>query len=86
MDTLRTTIIQHIYEYGNTHQIKFAEVLKQLSAHCFIYNCHKRFKPWSNCYCYSLVCKTYVKYCHRILYDEISTHEYDLAIIIPLCV
>ena len=55
MDKLPSTIIQHIYEYDNTYEIKFCKVLKQLSAHCFIYNCHKCFKPWNNYYCYCLV-------------------------------
>ena len=36
------------------------------------------------CYCYCNLCKTYLKYCHQICYDEMSTYEIDLAIIIPL--
>ena len=39
MDKLTPTIIQHICEYDNTYTIKFDKVLKQLSAHCFIYRC-----------------------------------------------
>ena len=62
----------------------FDKVLKQLMAHCFIYNCHQCFKPWNNCYCYCKVCKTYIEYCKQIFYDELSTYEDDLAIIIPL--
>ena len=84
MGKLPSTMIQHIYEYGNTYNIKFGKVLKQLSAHCFIYSCHKCSKPWNNCYCYCLVCKTYLKYCQRVFYDEMGTYEVDLAIIIPL--
>ena len=38
MDKLPSTVIQHIYEYGNTYKIKFDKVLKQLSAHGVIYN------------------------------------------------
>ena len=75
MDKLPSTIIQHVYEYDNTYNIELDKVLKQLSAHWFIYNCHKCFKPWNNCYCCCLVCKTYVKYCHQICYDEMSTYE-----------
>ena len=63
---------------------KAGKVLKQMTAHCFTYNCHKCFKPWNNCYCYCPVCKTYPKYCHQIFYDEMGTYEDDLAIIIPL--
>ena len=84
MDKLPSTIIQHIYEYDDTCNIKFDKVLKQLSAHCFICNCHKCFKPWNNCYCYCLVCQTYLKYCHQIFYDAMSTYDNELVIIIPL--
>ena len=84
MDKLPSTIIQHIYEHDNAHKIKFDKVLKQLSAHCFIYNCHKCFKSWNNCYCYCLVCKTYITYCHQAFYDKVSTYEDDLNDVIQL--
>ena len=45
MGKLPSTIIQHIYQYDNTYNIRFGKVLKQLSAHCFIYNCNKCFTP-----------------------------------------
>ena len=44
MDKL-PNIIQHIYEYDNTYKEKFDKVLKQLTAHCLIYNCRICFKP-----------------------------------------
>ena len=44
MDKLPSTIIQHIYEYGPTYNIKFDKVLKQLFAHCFIYRCSECLK------------------------------------------
>ena len=56
MNRLLSNVIQYgyiyiyIYGYDNTYKIKFDKVIKQLSAHCFIYNCHKCFKPWNNCY------------------------------------
>ena len=84
MDKLLSNITQHIYEYDPTYKIKFDKVLKQLSAHCFIYNCHKCFKPWSSCCCYCSVCKTYLKLCQQIYYDEMSTYEYELEHIIVL--
>ena len=84
MGKLPSTIIQHIYEDDNTYKIKVDKVLKQLSAHCFIYNCHKCFKPWNNWYCYCLVCKTYIKYCHQIYYDEMSTYEDGVNDVIQL--
>ena len=65
MDKLPSNIIQpiyiYIYEHDNTYNIKFDKVLKQLSAHCFIYNCQMCFKPYNKCYCYCVVCKTYLK-------------------------
>ena len=84
MDKLPSNIIQHIYEYDNTCKIKFDKVLKQLSAHCFIYNSHKCFKPWNICYCYCVVCKPYLKICQQIYYDEMSTYEDELEHIIAL--
>ena len=39
MDKLPVEVIRIIYEYDNTYKIKFAKVLAQLTAHCFIYNC-----------------------------------------------
>ena len=84
MDQLQSTIMQHIYEHDNTYKIKVGKVLKQLSAHCFIYNCHKWFKPWNDCYCHCEICRTYLKYCHQIYYDEKSTYEDELENIIAL--
>ena len=84
MDNLPTTIIQHIYEYESTYKEQFGKVLKQMMAYCFIYNCHKCFKPWNNCYCYCQVCKTHLRLCHQICYDEMSTYEDELETIIPL--
>ena len=78
MDKLPIEVIRQIYEYDNTYKIKLDKVLKQLSAHCFIHNCHKCFKPWHNCYCYCVVCKTYLKYCQQIYYDEKNTYVDEL--------
>ena len=85
MDKLQIEVIIRIYEYDSIYKIKFDKVLKQLSAHCFIYNCHSCFKPWHNCYCYCEICRTYLKYCHQIFcYYENSTYEDELNDIIPL--
>ena len=84
MYNIPSTILQHIYEYGNTYKIRFDQVLKQLSAHCFIYNCHKCFKPWNNCYCYCVVCKAYLILCQQMYYDEMGTYEDELENIIVL--
>ena len=78
MDKLPSTITQHIYEYDNTYNIKFDNDLKQLSAHCVIYNCHICFKPWNKCYCYCKICRTYLTLCHQMYYDKTSTYADDL--------
>ena len=77
-------VVRTIYSYYPTYKEHFDKVLKQMMAHCFIYNCHKCFKPWNNCCCYCKVCKTYLKYCHQIFYGEMSTCDDGLAMIIPL--
>ena len=63
MDKLPSNIIQHIYEYDNTYNIKFDKVLKQLPAHCFIYRCRICFNEWDSCYCYCVNCRTYLRFC-----------------------
>ena len=84
MDKLPVEVIRRIYEYGSTYKIKFDKVLTQLSAHCFIYNCRICFKPYNNCYCYCSRCKTYLKFCQQIYYDEMSTYEDELKMITAL--
>ena len=70
MDKLPSNITQFTYDYDNTYKIKFEQVLKQLSAHCFIYNCHKCFNPWNKCYCYCSVCKTYQNYASKYITNK----------------
>ena len=84
MDKLPVEVIRKLYEYDNTYKIRFAKVLTQLTAHCFIYNCRICCKPYNNCCCYCVVCKTYLKLCQQIYYDELSTYEDDLKMITAL--
>ena len=51
MDKLPVEITREIYEYDSTYKIKSDKVLKQLSAHCFIYRCRICFNEWGNCFC-----------------------------------
>ena len=78
MGKLPTTIIQHMYEHENIYKDMFDKVLKQMTAHCFIQNSCKCFKPWNNCYCYCEVCKTYLN--TAIKYFTMKC-EHDLAIV-----
>ena len=84
MDKLPSNITQHIYGYDPTYKIKFGKVLTQLIAHCFIYSCRICFKPYNNCCCYCVVCKTYLKFCQQIYFDEMSTYGDELKMITAL--
>ena len=75
MDKLPPTIIQHIYEYANTYDIKFDKVLKQLSAHCFTHNCQICFKPYSRYFCYCETCRTYLRSCQQIYFSPGDMEE-----------
>ena len=86
MDRLTIEVIRQIYGYDNTFKVKFDKVLKQLTAHCFIYNCSICCKPYNNCCCYCVVCKTYLKFCQQIYYGQYSTYEDELNMIIGLSV
>ena len=84
MDKLPIEVIRNIYEYDPTYNIKFDRVLKQLYAHCFIYRCSECFKPYNHCFCYCSTCRTYLRFCRQIYYDQDSTYEDDLEQIIAL--
>ena len=53
-------VIRNIHKYDPTYKEHCDKVLKQMMCCCFIYNCHKCFKPWNKCYCYCKVCKSYL--------------------------
>ena len=76
-------MIQHIYEYDNTYNIKIDKVLERLSAHCF-YRCRICFNEWDKCYCYCANCRTYLRFCQQINYTKDSTYEDELKMIIAL--
>ena len=84
MDNLPVEVIRKIYEYDSTYKIKFDKVLTQLTSYCFIYHCRICFKPYNNCCCYCGVCKTYLKFCQQIFFDEMSTYEDELKMITAL--
>ena len=84
MDKLPIGFIRQLYEYGNTCNIKFGKVLKQLTAHCVIYRCCICCKAYNQCSCYRQVCKTYLKFCQQIYYDQYSTYEDELDKVIAL--
>ena len=84
MDKLQSNIIRHIYEYDNTYKDTFGKVLKQLTAHCFIHDCRICFKHYNKCCCYCSRCKTYLKFCQQVYYDEMSTYEDELKVVTAL--
>ena len=67
MDKVQSNIIQHTYVYDSTYNIKFGKVLKQMVAHCFIYNRRTCFMPYNNCCCYCAVCKTYLFFVSKLI-------------------
>ena len=84
MGNLPIEVIRKIYEYDSTYKIKFDKVLKQLSAHCFIYRCRICFNEWDNCFCYCPNCRTYLRFYQQIYYSKDSVYEDELNEIIPL--
>ena len=84
MNNLPVEVIRKIYEYDSTYKIKFDKVLTQLKSHCFIYHCRICFKPYNKCCCCCSVCKTYLKFCQQIYFDEMSTYEDELKMITAL--
>ena len=84
MDNLPVEVIRKIYSYDSTYNIKFDKVLTQLTAHMFIYNCRICFKPYNDCCCYCAVCKTYLKFCQQICYDQLSTYVDEVKMITAL--
>ena len=84
MAKLPVEVIRRIYEYDSTYKIRFDKVLTQLTAHCFIYNYRICFEPYNNCCCYCVVCKTYLKLCQQIYFDEMSTYEDEFKMITAL--
>lgn len=84
MDNLPIEITRKIYEYDSTYHNVFKKVLVQLRVKFFIYNCYDCCRPWNKCFCYCDVCKTYLKYCRQIFYDENDTYEDETPTIIQL--
>ena len=84
MDKLPNEVIRNIYAYDSTYKIEFDKVLKQLFAHCLIHRCQICVKPYNRCFCYCETCRTYLRFCQQIYYDQDSVYEDDLHDIIPL--
>ena len=66
MDTLPVEVMREIYEYDNTYNIKFDNVLKQMMAH-FLYTDVVSVKEWDNCYCYCPNCQTYLRFVSKYI-------------------
>ena len=84
MDKLPVEITRIMYEYDPTYNNKFDKVLKQLSAHCFIYRCSECFKPYNRCFCNCVTCGTYFRFCRQIYFDQDSVYEYNLNDVIQI--
>ena len=84
MDNLPIEVIKKFYDYDSTYRDVFNKVMVQLRCHFFIYKCHECCKPWNKCFCYCDVCRTYLKFCHQLYFDENDTYEDETSNIIQL--
>ena len=84
MNNLPIGIIRNIYDYDNTYRESFDKTLRQLRVFCFVYRCSECFKPYNKCYCYCNVCKTYLRFCKQIYFENHDPEEDELNGIIEL--
>ena len=84
MDKLPTTIIQQTYEYDPTYKDMFDKVMIQLNVHTFNYRCSECYRHYNNCYCYRKTCRTFLRFCRQLHFDQNSMTEDDLEQIIPM--
>ena len=84
MNNLPIDIIRNIYEYDNTYRDQFNKTLRQLRVFCFVYRCSECFKPYNKCFCYCNVCKTYLRFCKQIYFENNDPEEDELNDIIEL--
>ena len=84
MNNLPIDIIRNIYEYDNTYRDQFDKTLRQLRVFCFVYRCSECFKPYNKCFCYCNVCKTYLRFCKQIYFENNDREEDELNDIIEL--
>ena len=84
MNNLPNDIIRNIYEYDNTYRESFDKTLRQLRVFCFVYRCSECFKPYNKCFCYCNVCKTYLRFCKQIYFENNDPEEDELNDIIEL--
>ena len=84
MDKLPVEIIRKVYEYDPTYRESFDKTLRQLRVFCFVYRCSECFKPYNKCFCYCNVCKTYLRFCKQIYFENNDPEEDELNDIIEL--
>ena len=84
MDNLPIEITRKIYEYDSTYREIFNRVLIQLRVNFYIYNCHLCCKPSNKCFCYCNVCRTYLKFCKQIYFNQDSVYEDETPDIVQL--
>ena len=84
MDTLPTTIIQHIHEYDNTYTYIFDKVSLSFKLHCFTYRCSECCSHYNECYCYCTTCRTFLRFCKQLYFDSNSMTEDDAIDIVPM--
>ena len=84
MNNLPNDIIRNIYGYDSTYRESFDKTLRQLRVFCFVYRCSECFKPYNKCFCYCNVCKTYLRFCKQIYFENNDPEEDELDNILAL--
>ena len=84
MDKLPIEITRKTYEYDPTYRELFDNVLVSLRVHCFIYRRKECFKPYNQCFCYCVVCRTYLRFCRQLYFLPGDMEEDELENVIPI--
>ena len=77
-------VIIHIYQYDRSCKQIFDQVLIQLNMHCFIHRCSECYNHYNNCHCYCITCRTCLRFCRQLYFDQNSMTEDYLEGIIPM--
>ena len=71
-------VIRNIYKHDSSYKGIFDKLLIQLNMHCFIYRCSECYKPYNQRVCYCKTCRTFLRFCRQLYFDQNSITEDDL--------
>ena len=84
MGKLPMGVVGQIYSYDPTYRERLGKVLLQLNMHCFTYRCSECCRHYNECYCYCETCRTSLRFCRQLYFDQHSMTEVDLEDIVPM--